>query len=135
MEDKNQTAETTEIDRTGQEHPNAHETVTTTVIASDMTVVADDGMIEEIGTAVEVMDGETTHGEATEGDMVSGIWTGMVTEDSTEMTVVPEMVIEVNATEGEMEKTMGNAVVEVLVGNAPEKESQLHMLRTQIWPV
>lgn len=135
MEDKNQTAETTEIDRTGREHPNAHETVTTTATTSDTTVVVGDGMIEEIGRAVEVMDGETTHGEMTEGDMASGIWIGMAIEDNIEMIVVVEMVTEVNATEGEMEKAMGSAGAEALVENVHVKESQLQMLRIQRWPV
>lgn len=140
VEDKKQTAETTEIDHTDQEHPDAHETVIMTAITSATAVVVDDEMIAEIGTTVEVMDGEMTRAEMTraemtEAGMVSGIWTGMVTGGNTEMIEVLETMTEVNATEGETGKATRSAEAEARVENVPVKENQLQMLRTQIWPV
>lgn len=134
VEDKKQTAETTEIDHTDQEHPNAHETVTMTATTSATAVVVDDEMIAEIGTTVEVMDGEMTRAEMTEAGMVSGIWTGMVTGGNTEMIEVLETMTEVKATEGETGKATRSAEAEARVENVPVKENQLQMLRTQIWP-
>lgn len=135
VEDKKQTAETTEIDHTDQEHPNAHETVTMTATTSATAVVVDDEMIAEIGTAVEVMDGETTRAEMTEAGMGSGIRIGMVTGGNTEMIEVLETMTEVNATEGETWKATRSAEAEARVENVPVKENQLQMPRTQIWPV
>lgn len=132
VEDKNQTEETTETDHTDQELPNPHETVTMAVTISATTVVVDDEMIVEIGTAVEVTEGETTHVEMTEADMVSGIRTGMVTEGNTEMIEVLETMTEINATEGETEKATRSAVAEARAENVPVKENQLQMLRIQI---
>ena len=131
VEDKNQTVATTETDHTDQEHPSAHETVTMIATTNATTVVVDDEMTAEIGTA----DGETSHAEMTEAGMVRGIWIGMVTGGNTEMIEVLETMTEVNATEGEMERATRSAEVEARVEIFPAKENQLRMLRTQIWPV
>lgn len=123
VEDKNQTMETTEIDRTDQEHPNAHETVTMTVTASATIVVVGDEMIAETETAVEVMGGGTTRAEMTEAGMGRGIWTGMVIGGNTEMIEVLETMTEVNATGGETEKATQSAVAEARAENVPVKEN------------
>lgn len=129
VEGKTQTVATTEIDRTDQEHPSAHETVTMTATTSATIAVVDDEMIAEIVTAA---DGETTRVEMTEAGMVRGIWIGMETGGNTEMIEVLETLTEVSVTEGETEKATRSAEAEARVENVPAKESQLEMLRTPI---
>ncbi|OBT99071.1 hypothetical protein VE01_02421 [Pseudogymnoascus verrucosus] len=128
VEGKTWTVATTEIDRTDQEHPSAHATVTMIATTSAMTVVVDDEMIAEIATA----DGETNRAEMTEADMAPGIWTGMEIGGNTEMIEALETVTEVNATEGETEKATRSAEAEARVENVPGKENHLRMPRTPI---